>query len=216
MRPSNDRPVTSPTLSPKPRKIPRMLLSRSIIRLRSFSRNERSPYSCRSQRLRMDRTVPTHPHQLRNTPSIASVRLHRHGANGCSDMASQENDLEPGSREASVLYRLPRGNLRAQLGKLFRREFTVEPQNSIPRWISVESEHGALRALAFVMNRGAPTHVGRLPPEEIAGTLTKACGHWAQVQTISGHRRTPGGAWHSGPQFVALARACRRADQGDD
>ena len=68
--------------------------------------------------------------------------------------------------------------LKAQLGKLFRREFTVKPQNSIPRWISVETEHGALRALAFVMNRDAPTYVGRLPPEEITDILTKACGHW--------------------------------------
>jgi glutathione-specific gamma-glutamylcyclotransferase len=86
--------------------------------------------------------------------------------------------LDRGGQCQGVLYRLSRENLRAQLGKLFRREFHVKPQNSIPRWISVETEQGTLRALAFVMNRDAPTYVGRLPPEEIADILVKACGHW--------------------------------------
>jgi cation transport protein ChaC len=28
------------------------------------------------------------------------------------------------------------------------------------------------------MNRDAPTYVGRIPPEDVADVLAKACGHW--------------------------------------
>jgi cation transport protein ChaC len=86
--------------------------------------------------------------------------------------------LDRGGQCQGVLYRLPNEDLRAQLGKLFRREFTVKPQNSIPRWISVETDQGTFRALAFVMNRDAPTYLGRIPPEDVADVLAKACGHW--------------------------------------
>src|SRR4051794_29016824 len=86
--------------------------------------------------------------------------------------------LDPGGEGQGGLYMLPSEALRAQLGKLFRREFTVKPQNSIPRWINVETDQATVRALAFVMNRHAPTYVGRLPPEEVAEILANACGHW--------------------------------------
>jgi glutathione-specific gamma-glutamylcyclotransferase len=103
-------------------------------------------------------------------------RIVRHRAT--KDQPGLMMALDRGGQCQGVLYRLPRENLRAQLGTLFRREFTVKPQNSIPRWISVETEQGTLRALTFVMNRDAPTYVGRLPPEEIADILVRACGHW--------------------------------------
>ena len=86
--------------------------------------------------------------------------------------------LDRGGQCQGVLYRLPGATLREQIGKLFRREFTVKPQNTIPRWISVDTDQGTVRALGFVMNRDAPTYAGRLPPEEVAETLAKACGHW--------------------------------------
>jgi cation transport protein ChaC len=68
--------------------------------------------------------------------------------------------------------------LARQLGKLFRREFTAKPANSMPRWISVETKDGPVRALSFVMNRSSRHYVGRLVPEEIATILATACGHW--------------------------------------
>src|SRR5919112_1517565 len=45
--------------------------------------------------------------------------------------------LDRGGQCQGILYRLPGESLQAQLGKLFRREFTVKPANSTPRWISV-------------------------------------------------------------------------------
>jgi cation transport protein ChaC len=86
--------------------------------------------------------------------------------------------LDRGGQCQGILYRLPGESLQAQLGKLFRREFTVKPANSMPRWIKVATEEGSLTALAFVMNRQAPAYVGRLAPEDVATFLAGACGHW--------------------------------------
>jgi cation transport protein ChaC len=86
--------------------------------------------------------------------------------------------LDRGGQCQGMLYRLPGHSLPEQLGKLFRREFTVKPANSMPRWIKVETDEGPVTALAFVMNRQAPAYVGRLAPEEVADVLAKACGHW--------------------------------------
>ncbi|QRM29619.1 gamma-glutamylcyclotransferase [Microvirga sp. VF16] len=86
--------------------------------------------------------------------------------------------LDRGGQCQGLLYRLPGASLQAQLGKLFRREFTAKPPNSMPRWIRVTIEDGPVTALTFVMNRKAPAYVGRLAPEEVADVLARACGHW--------------------------------------
>jgi cation transport protein ChaC len=86
--------------------------------------------------------------------------------------------LDRGGQCQGVLFRLPAGSLEAQLGKLFRREFTVKPPNSMPRWIKVEADQGPGTAIAFVMNRQSPAYVGRLPLADVADVLAKACGHW--------------------------------------
>lgn len=86
--------------------------------------------------------------------------------------------LERGGQCRGMLYRLPGATLEAQLGKLFRREFTAKPPNSMPRWIKVETVREPVRAIAFVMNRESPAYVGRLALDEVADVLARACGHW--------------------------------------
>lgn len=86
--------------------------------------------------------------------------------------------MDRGGQCGGMLYRLPGHSLQGQLGKLFRREFTVKPANSMPRWIKVATEEGPVTAIAFVMNRQSPAYVGRLAPEDVAEVLAKACGHW--------------------------------------
>lgn len=91
--------------------------------------------------------------------------------------------LDRGGQCAGMLYRLPgddlsNSDLKRQIGKLFRREFTVKPANSQPRRITVATAEEPRRAIAFVMNRNAKAYVGRLAPEEIAETLRRSCGHW--------------------------------------
>ncbi len=86
--------------------------------------------------------------------------------------------LDRGGQCRGVLYRLSGEPLPAQLEKLFRREFTVKPPNSMPRWIVVDAEGERINAIAFVMNRRARAYCGKLSPEETADILAKACGHW--------------------------------------
>jgi len=85
--------------------------------------------------------------------------------------------LDRGGSCNGVLYDLPDEDRRLQLDRLFRREFTVKPINSMPRWIVVRTHNGPVTALAFVMNRASPAYV-RLPPDAQADLLARACGHW--------------------------------------
>ena len=86
--------------------------------------------------------------------------------------------MDRGGTCRGILYDLPVDDLATQFGRLFRREFTAKPANSMPRWIKVQTSDGPTDALAFVMNRASPSYVGRQPPEDVARTLARACGHW--------------------------------------
>lgn len=96
--------------------------------------------------------------------------------------------LDRGGSCSGMLYRLPDENLTAHVEKLFRREFTVKPPNCQPRWVRVAVDGGTqVNAIAFVMNRAAPNYMGKLPPEEIADILAKACGHWGSCAEYLHH-----------------------------
>ncbi len=86
--------------------------------------------------------------------------------------------LDRGGQCAGILYRLPPSDIEGQFDKLFRREFTSKPVNSMPRWITVETATGAISALTFVMNRTSPLYSGRLSLDAVADILARACGHW--------------------------------------
>ncbi len=86
--------------------------------------------------------------------------------------------LDQGGSCQGMLFELPRDNLATQLDKLFRREFTMKPINSMPQWITVETVAGTSPALAFVMNQNSPLYVGKLTPQDVADVLASACGHW--------------------------------------
>jgi cation transport protein ChaC len=86
--------------------------------------------------------------------------------------------LDRGGQCAGVLYHLPPSDIAGQFNRLFRREFTSKPVNSMPRWITVATESGSVTALTFVMNRASPLYAGRLSLEAVADVLARACGHW--------------------------------------
>jgi len=86
--------------------------------------------------------------------------------------------LDRGGQCSGVLFDLPAGALEDRLGRLFRREFTYKPINSMPRWITVQTAAGPVPALTFVTNRASPLYAGRLSPEAVARVLARACGHW--------------------------------------
>ncbi len=85
--------------------------------------------------------------------------------------------LDRGGQCKGVVYRLAGDTAEAQLGKLVRREIKAKPPSNMPRWLPVETDGGPVRALAFTMNRNGGAYSGRLPPEQVADVLAKACGH---------------------------------------
>jgi cation transport protein ChaC len=104
--------------------------------------------------------------------------LRTHRFRGTAEQPGLMMALDRGGQCRGVLYELAREDLELQLDRLFRREFTVKPINSMPRWLTVETACGSIRALGFVMNRASPYYAGRLAPDEVARTLAIACGHW--------------------------------------
>lgn len=104
--------------------------------------------------------------------------LRQHRFRGTADQPGLMMALDRGGQCRGVLYELPQENLEQQLDRLFRREFTVKPINNMPRWITVQTESGPVKALGFVMNRASPYYAGRLALEDVARTLASACGHW--------------------------------------
>jgi cation transport protein ChaC len=104
------------------------------------------------------------------------LRMHRFRAT--LDQPGLMMALDRGGQCRGVLYELPADDPARLLDQLFRREFTVKPINSMPRWLTVDTGTGPVRALGFVMNRASPYYAGRLPADEVARTLARACGHW--------------------------------------
>lgn len=104
------------------------------------------------------------------------LRMHRF--RGTMDQPGLMMALDRGGQCRGVVLELPPEDPAVQLDRLFRREFTVKPINSMPRWLMVQTQDGPVRALGFVMNRASPYYAGRLAPEEVARTLARACGHW--------------------------------------
>lgn len=104
--------------------------------------------------------------------------LRQHRFRGTPDQPGLMLALDRGGQCRGVLYELPHESLVQQLDRLFRREFTVKPINNVPRWITVQTASGPMKALGFVMNRASPYYAGRLPLDDVAGTLAIACGHW--------------------------------------
>ncbi|MCX7304566.1 MAG: gamma-glutamylcyclotransferase [Hyphomicrobiales bacterium] len=86
--------------------------------------------------------------------------------------------LDRGGACQGVALRLPEGNRREQLGKLFRREMTAKPSTYIPRWLKVSTQDGPVRALGFVINPKGRAYCGKLSEEDVVAMLATGCGHW--------------------------------------
>jgi cation transport protein ChaC len=84
--------------------------------------------------------------------------------------------LDRGGECRGVVYRLPPSEVEANLYRLARREMLLIPHPFPPRWISLRTEQGALRALTFAMNRKSPLYVGGLSTAQTADVLARAVG----------------------------------------
>lgn len=87
--------------------------------------------------------------------------------------------LDPGGNCEGVVLRLPEDGIADLLERLLRRELSRKGGLEAVRWIDVETETGAVKALAFYAGpRLLDYYQPGRPPEEIAHGLARACGHW--------------------------------------
>ena len=86
--------------------------------------------------------------------------------------------LIPGGSCRGVLCRIDASQVVGSFRKLLRREMTVKPPNSPPRWVHVKAAGAAVRAVTFAADRHGKNFVGGLTDETIASVLCSAVGHW--------------------------------------
>jgi len=97
---------------------------------------------------------------------------------GTADKPGLMLGLDRGGACQGLALRLPEGNRRQQLDKLFRREMTTKPATYHPRWLKLRTIEGPVNALGFVINRQGRAYFGPLGEEETVRMLATGCGHW--------------------------------------
>lgn len=89
--------------------------------------------------------------------------------------------LDRGGECRGIVQKLPQDAVEANLGKLFRREMLIKPSAFPPRWLSISTDAGPVRAIGFAMNRKSGAYVGGLSLDQIADALAVAVGHWGSM-----------------------------------
>ncbi len=96
----------------------------------------------------------------RGSPQLPGLVLGLDGGGSCHGMA----------------YRLHRTKVAEELAILWRREMVAGTY--LPRWVNARTGAGAVRAIAFVVNRTKPGYTGRLTDERIVAVASRAEGHY--------------------------------------
>ncbi|SAL06259.1 ChaC-like protein [Caballeronia arationis] len=86
--------------------------------------------------------------------------------------------LVSGGSCRGALYRIAGSRALENLRKLWRREMTVKPPTSPPRWVTAKAGQAAVGAIVFAADRQGHNFVTGMTDEEIACVLCKAVGHW--------------------------------------
>ena len=86
--------------------------------------------------------------------------------------------LMPGGSCRGALFRVAGDRVVDDLRKLWRREMTVKPPNTPPRWIRAKTAQGLMPGIVFAADRCGPNYVSGLTEDDIAVILCKAAGHW--------------------------------------
>ncbi|WP_439814247.1 gamma-glutamylcyclotransferase [Zavarzinia sp. CC-PAN008] len=82
--------------------------------------------------------------------------------------------LEPGGRCHGIAFRIEASKVREEMNIVWLREMLSGAYR--PRWVTLGSAQGALRAVTFTINRSHERYAGRMCPDATAGTLAAACG----------------------------------------
>lgn len=111
--------------------------------------------------------------------------------------------LERGGRCTGIAYQLPEGDELEQLRRLLQREVSAEDGLCAIRWIAINGSAQRRRALVFWAAPMRYQHRVRLPPEQVAKILARACGHMGSgaeylfhtVQELERHGIHDRGLW---------------------
>ncbi|MEO8158388.1 MAG: gamma-glutamylcyclotransferase [Betaproteobacteria bacterium] len=95
---------------------------------------------------------------------------------GSPDVPGLVLGLDGGGSCHGVAYRLHREKVADELAILWRREMIAGTY--LPRWVSAQTGAGAVRAIAFVVNRTKPGYTGKLTDERIVAIASRATGHY--------------------------------------
>lgn len=86
--------------------------------------------------------------------------------------------LDRGGTCVGIACKVAGSDIRGQLVRLMDRELDAMPATNIPRWITVSTADGPLKALAFIALPTGRAYAGRLPLGHVANVLARAAGHW--------------------------------------
>ena len=86
--------------------------------------------------------------------------------------------IDRGGRCEGIVQQVASAREWEDLSVLWRREMTVKPPGNLPRWIDVSMGEKVTKAIAFTANQASLNYAGGLTSEEIARTISLACGHW--------------------------------------
>jgi glutathione-specific gamma-glutamylcyclotransferase len=120
--------------------------------------------------------------------------------------------IDRGGQCEGLVQQVATGHEWEDLSVLWRREMTNKPPGNSPRWIDVIAEGTPAKAVAFTANPESPNYVGGLKPDEIALTLSRACGHWGScaeylhqtVLSLEAHGIHDGYLWDLQERVAAL------------
>lgn len=84
--------------------------------------------------------------------------------------------LDRGGACKGALYRLPPGQEAENVEMLCRREMGYKPSPFPPRWVTVMTEAGPVRAFTFCIDRNSGRYVSGLSEVQVADVLAKAVG----------------------------------------
>jgi cation transport protein ChaC len=75
-----------------------------------------------------------------------------------------------------VAYRIAREQGRGVMAQLWAREMMMGVYD--PRWLTCQTPHGAVKALAFTLSRNSPSHTGVLTEAQYRQIFQDACGKY--------------------------------------
>ena len=84
-----------------------------------------------------------------------------------------------------MVFRIPRDRAQAVLAQLWSREMTLGVYD--PRWLTCQTAHGPVQALAFTLSRKSPSHTGVLSEEEYRRIFAQASGIYGTTREYA-HR----------------------------